>query len=54
LGRDKSAEGAAVIADGLAGGIFEKLVDILEIKKAKGSVLDYITPEMRKYIKYQV
>jgi len=54
LARDKSAEGAAVIADGLAGGIFEKLVDILEIKKAKGSVLDYITPEMRKYIKYQV
>ncbi|HID42207.1 MAG TPA: DUF1464 domain-containing protein [Archaeoglobaceae archaeon] len=54
LGRDKSAEGAAVIADGLAGGIFEKLVNILEIRNARGSVLDYITPEIRKHMKYQL
>lgn len=54
LERDKSAEGAAIIADGLAGGIYRKLVDALEIRNARGSVLDYITPEIRKHMKYQL
>jgi len=36
-----AAYGAAIIADGLAGGISKGLVDWLGIKKAKGSNLDY-------------
>ena len=36
-----AAYGAAIIADGLAGGGFEELVDLIGIKKAKGSNLDY-------------
>jgi len=46
----QSAEGAAIIASGLAGGKFSDIVDWLEIKKAKGSVLDYITSDIRRYL----
>lgn len=38
----EAAQGAAIIANGLAGGIFSDLVDIMEIKKAEGTSLDYI------------
>jgi predicted butyrate kinase (DUF1464 family) len=37
-----AAYGAAVIADGLASGRFKEIVDLMGIKKAKGSNLDYI------------
>ncbi|MCX8176011.1 MAG: DUF1464 family protein [Candidatus Bathyarchaeota archaeon] len=37
-----AAQGAALIADGLAGGRYRKLVECLQIKKAKGTVLDYV------------
>lgn len=37
-----AAQGAALIADGLAGGQYKKLVECLQIKKAKGTVLDYV------------
>jgi|Deesub1362B_J571_1020462.scaffolds.fasta_scaffold00309_7 predicted butyrate kinase (DUF1464 family) len=46
----QSARGAAIIADGLADGKFKPLVEHLEIMRAKGTVLDYITPDIRKYI----
>jgi predicted butyrate kinase (DUF1464 family) len=49
-GSKQSAEGAAIIADGLAGGEFKELVEHLEIKKARGTALDYITPDVREYI----
>ena len=45
-----SAEGAAIIADGLWGGKFEEIVELLEIKRAEGTVLDYITSDIRKYL----
>ncbi|MHC1590991.1 MAG: DUF1464 family protein [Candidatus Helarchaeales archaeon] len=38
----EAAQGAAIIADGLAGGEFKELIDNLEIKKATGSNLDFI------------
>jgi predicted butyrate kinase (DUF1464 family) len=47
---EKSAEGAAIIADGLADGMFKELIEHLEIKRARGTVLDYITPDIKKYL----
>jgi predicted butyrate kinase (DUF1464 family) len=38
----ESAQGYAIVADGLAGGRFADLVDWMEIKKAKGTALDYL------------
>ncbi len=38
----EAAQGAALLADGLAGGQYEKLVDFMRIKEAKGTVLDHI------------
>lgn len=53
LGGDKqSARGAAIIADGLADGRFRGLVKHLEVEKAQGTVLDYITPEVKKYLDF--
>lgn len=46
----QSAEGAAIIANGIGNGKFRKIVEHLEIEKAKGSVLDYITSEFRGYL----
>ncbi len=47
----QSAEGAAIIASGLAGGRFKDIVDWLEIQKAKGSVFDYVTSDIRRYLR---
>ncbi len=45
----EAAQGAAVIASGLAGGKYKELIDVMEIKKAKGTSLDYILlPEIGK------
>ncbi|MFO7966984.1 MAG: DUF1464 family protein [Archaeoglobaceae archaeon] len=53
LEEDKqSAKGAAIIADGLARGQFEELVEHLELKNAGGTVLDYIAPEVKKYLDF--
>ncbi len=38
----EAAQGAALIANGLAGGKYEKLVDVMKIKDARGTSLDYI------------
>ena len=46
----QSAEGAAIIANGLAGGRFKKIVDWLKIWEAKGTVLDYITSDVRRFL----
>lgn len=43
----EAAQGAALVANGLAGGKYEPLVDVMELKKANGTSLDYILlPEM--------
>ncbi|MCE8423409.1 MAG: DUF1464 family protein, partial [Candidatus Methanoperedens sp.] len=34
--------GAALIANGLAGGKYETLIDVMELKKARGTSLDHI------------
>lgn len=38
----EAAQGAALIASGLAGGTYAELVDVLELRGARGTVLDYI------------
>jgi predicted butyrate kinase (DUF1464 family) len=38
----EAAQGAALIASGLAGGTYAELVDVLELRGAKGTVLDYV------------
>lgn len=38
----EAAQGAALIADGLAGGRYGELIDVMKIRKAKGTSLDYI------------
>lgn len=38
----EAAQGAALIANGIAGGKYENLVRVMRIKEAKGTVLDYI------------
>jgi predicted butyrate kinase (DUF1464 family) len=48
-----AAQGAALIADGLAGGAFAPLVDWLKLREASGTVLDWLThpraDEVRKW-----
>jgi predicted butyrate kinase (DUF1464 family) len=38
----QAAQGAALIADGLAGGRFKPLVDALGLRDASGTVLDHL------------
>ena len=38
----QAAQGAALIADGLAGGASERLVDAMEIRQARGTALDFL------------
>ncbi|MGC8850112.1 MAG: DUF1464 family protein [Candidatus Bathyarchaeia archaeon] len=38
----EAAQGAALIADGLAGGIFEPLIEAMRIREAKGTVFDHL------------
>ena len=38
----EAAQGAALIASGLAGGTHTELVDLLELRGASGTVLDYV------------
>ena len=47
----QSAEGAAIIANGIGGGSFKEIVEKTGILKARGSVLDYITSDVRKYLR---
>jgi len=45
----EAAQGAAIIANGLAGGANKPLIEVLKIKEAKGTILDniYVTPTQR-------
>lgn len=38
----EAAQGAALIADGMAGGKFEELIEVMELKGAVGTVLDHL------------
>lgn len=38
----EAAQGATIIADGLAGGEFQELVEVMEIQEAGGTVLDHL------------
>jgi len=38
----EAAQGAALIADGMAGGRFARLVDVMRLREARGTVLDHI------------
>lgn len=38
----EAAQGAALIASGLAGGTYEELIDVMKIREAKGTSLDHI------------
>ena len=38
----QAAQGAALVADGLAGGTQRELVELLAIREARGSVLDHL------------
>ncbi len=50
-GKKISAVGAGIIASGYAGGEGKEVVDRLELLKAKGSVFDHITGDIRKLLK---
>jgi predicted butyrate kinase (DUF1464 family) len=47
----QSAEGAAIIANGIGGGNFRDIVEGAEIMRARGSVLDYITGDVRRHLR---
>ncbi len=49
-----SAEGASLIANGIAGGNYAKLVKQLELDKAEGKIFDYIAEDLRKLFKYSI
>jgi len=39
----QAAEGAAIVASGLAGGKYRDLVDAMRLKESKGTIFDYVT-----------
>ena len=48
----QAAQGAALVADGLAGGANEALVNVLGLREAAGTVLDHlfvITPDAARH-----
>ncbi|MEM4311880.1 MAG: DUF1464 family protein [Nitrososphaerales archaeon] len=47
----EAAQGAALLADGLANGQFKSLIDAMKIKEAKGSILDYLYIKEAKEIR---
>ena len=52
FGRGKqSAQGAAVIANAIAGGECKEVVDYMRILEARGTVLDYITSDIMEYLR---
>jgi predicted butyrate kinase (DUF1464 family) len=38
----QAAQGAAVIAEGLAGGIYRKLIEVMGLREASGTILDHL------------
>ncbi|MCX8172381.1 MAG: DUF1464 family protein [Archaeoglobaceae archaeon] len=46
----QSAQGAGVIANAIAGGEFEPIVRHMEIFSAKGTILDYLSADLRKRV----
>ncbi len=49
-----SAEGASIVANGIANGIYHGLVKHLELDNAKGSILDHISEDLRKLFKFPI
>ena len=47
----EAAQGAALIADGIAGGQFAGLVEVMRLKEARGTVLDYIHVSLANELK---
>ncbi len=47
----QAAEGAAIIANGLEGGEYRDVVSRLELRKARGSVFDYLTSDIIRFLK---
>ena len=41
----EAAQGAALIAEGLAGGTYERLVEVMELRKTSGTTLDHLYVE---------
>jgi len=48
----QSAQGAAIIANGIANGEFKFIVDHLEILNARGTVFDYLTDDVKRYLRF--
>ncbi|AEA47479.1 DUF1464 family protein [Archaeoglobus veneficus] len=46
----QSAEGAAIVASGIAGGKYADIIKHMEILNVRGTVFDYLTPAIRKVI----
>ena len=46
----EAAQGYAMVADGLAGGVFKKLIEWMKIPEASGTTLDYIVHPKKKSI----
>uniref|UniRef100_A0A7C3RBY5 DUF1464 domain-containing protein n=1 Tax=Archaeoglobus fulgidus TaxID=2234 RepID=A0A7C3RBY5_ARCFL len=47
----QSAQGAAIIANAIAGGEYKEIVDYMRILEAKGTVLDYITSDIMEHVR---
>jgi predicted butyrate kinase (DUF1464 family) len=47
----QSAQGAAIIANGIAGGEFKWLIEQFELTRAKGTVLDYVTSDVFDHLR---